>query len=155
MKEYNIKAIVDKDEMKLIFECDKEKNKQCKGYGNCRECNYTTNSQYMKAKARQFNKNITDKEIIINLENEIDYYRHKMDLLKKVHEENRYCINKQDELKELNDNRPNITIRNNKNVYVTINNFNETEKEYNKELITEDKMQESFNYINNKLGKEY
>lgn len=60
-----------------------------------------------------------------------------------------------DELKELNDNRPNITIRNNKNVYVTINNFNETEKEYNKELITEDKMQESFNYINNKLGKEY
>lgn len=98
MKEYNIKAIVDKDEMKLIFECDKEKNKQCKGYGNCRECNYTTNSQYMKAKARQFNKNITDKEIIINLENEIDYYRHKMDLLKKVHEENRYCINKQDEL---------------------------------------------------------
>lgn len=98
MKEYNIKAIVDKDEMKLIFECDKEKNKQCKGYGNCRECNYTTNSQYMKAKARQFNKNITDKEIIINLENEIDYYRHEMDLLKKVHEENRYCINKQDEL---------------------------------------------------------
>lgn len=96
MKEYNIKAIVDKDEMKLIFECDKEKNKQCKGYGNCRECNYTTNSQYMKA--RQFNKNITDKEIIINLENEIDYYRHEMDLLKKVHEENRYCINKQDEL---------------------------------------------------------
>lgn len=98
MKEYNIKAIVDKDEMKLIFECDKEKNKQCKGYGNCRECNYTTDSRYMKAKARQFNKNITDKEIIINLENEIDYYRHKMDLLKKVHEENRYCINKQDEL---------------------------------------------------------
>ena len=96
MKEYNIKAIVDKDEMKLIFECDKEKNKQCKGYGNCRECNYTANSQYMKA--RQFNKNITDKEIIINLENEIDYYRHEMDLLKKVHEENRYCINKQDEL---------------------------------------------------------
>ena len=37
------------------------------------------------------------------------------------------------ELKEVCDNRPNITIRNNKNVYVTINNFNETEKEYNKE----------------------
>lgn len=29
-----------------------------------------------------------------------------------------------DELKELNDTRPNITIRNNKNVYVTINYFN-------------------------------
>lgn len=36
-----------------------------------------------------------------------------------------------DELKELKDTKPNITIRNNQNVYVTINNFNETEKEYN------------------------
>lgn len=98
MKEYNMKAIVDKDELKLIFECDKEKNKQCKGYGNCRECNHTTDSQYMKAKSRQHNKHITDKEIIINLEDEIDYYRHEIDLLKKVHEENRDCINKQDEV---------------------------------------------------------
>ena len=37
------------------------------------------------------------------------------------------------ELKEAADNKPNITIRNNKNVYVTINYFNETEKEYSKE----------------------
>ena len=37
-----------------------------------------------------------------------------------------------EELRELKDTRPNITIRNNQNVYVTINNFNETEKEYNK-----------------------
>ena len=35
------------------------------------------------------------------------------------------------ELKETLDTRPNITIRNNENVYVTINYFNETEKEYN------------------------
>lgn len=34
-----------------------------------------------------------------------------------------------EELKELKDTKPNITIRNNQNVYVTINNFNETEKE--------------------------
>lgn len=33
-------------------------------------------------------------------------------------------------LKEINDTKPNITIRNNQNVYVTINNFNEPEKEY-------------------------
>lgn len=39
-----------------------------------------------------------------------------------------------EELKELTDNRPRITIRNNKNVYVTINNFNETEKEYMKSV---------------------
>ena len=39
-----------------------------------------------------------------------------------------------EELKESTDNRPRITIRNNKNVYVTINNFNETEKEYMKSV---------------------
>ena len=38
-----------------------------------------------------------------------------------------------EELKEATDSKPNITIRNNQNVYVTINNFNETEKEYSKE----------------------
>lgn len=35
-----------------------------------------------------------------------------------------------DELKELNDTRANITIRNNNNVYVTINHFNTTHKEF-------------------------
>lgn len=38
-----------------------------------------------------------------------------------------------EELRELKDTKPNITIRNNQNVYVTINNFNETEKEWSKE----------------------
>ena len=37
------------------------------------------------------------------------------------------------ELKEACDNKPNITIRNNNNVYVTMNYYNETEKEYHKE----------------------
>ena len=38
-----------------------------------------------------------------------------------------------EELRERKDTKPNITIRNNQNVYVTINNFNEPEKEWNKE----------------------
>ena len=38
-----------------------------------------------------------------------------------------------DILKEVNDSKPNITIRDNVNVYVTINNFNEPEREYLKE----------------------
>lgn len=37
-----------------------------------------------------------------------------------------------EELKEAYNTIPNITIRNNSNVYVTINYFNETEKEYSK-----------------------
>lgn len=35
-----------------------------------------------------------------------------------------------EELRELKDSKPNITIRDNQNVYVTINIFNETEKEW-------------------------
>lgn len=78
-KEYNIKAIVDKDELKLLFECDKEKNKQCnKKYCGGDACNHTTDSRYMKAKARQHNKDITDEELICNLESEIEYYRNKL-----------------------------------------------------------------------------
>jgi len=36
------------------------------------------------------------------------------------------------EIKEATDIKQNITIRNNQNVYVTINYFNESEKEYSK-----------------------
>lgn len=42
------------------------------------------------------------------------------------------------ELRELKDSKPNITIRDNQNVYVTINNFNETEKEYNEDVLRKD-----------------
>lgn len=38
-----------------------------------------------------------------------------------------------EELRELKDTKSNITVRNNQNVYITINNFNETEKEYSRE----------------------
>lgn len=81
MKQYNIKAIVNNDDLKLIFECDKEKNKQC-NKKNCNTyCNHTTDAKYIKAKARQRTKDITDEEIIINLEKEIEYYRNKIERL--------------------------------------------------------------------------
>lgn len=38
-----------------------------------------------------------------------------------------------EELRELKDTKPNITVRNNQNVYITINNFNEPEKELSRE----------------------
>jgi len=81
-KEYNIKAIVNKDELKLLFECDKTKNKQC-NKKNCSEyCNHTTDSRYMKAKQRitkmKCNSKITNEEIITKLEKEIEYYRNKL-----------------------------------------------------------------------------
>ncbi|MCI8699726.1 MAG: hypothetical protein HFJ47_00085 [Clostridia bacterium] len=78
MKEYNIKLLVHNDKAEILFDCDKEKNKQC-NKKNCSEyCNHTTDSRYMKAKVRQHDNNITDQEIIINLEKEIEYYRNKL-----------------------------------------------------------------------------
>ena len=38
-----------------------------------------------------------------------------------------------EELRELKDTKPNITVRNNQNVHITINNFNESEKEWSRE----------------------
>ena len=38
-----------------------------------------------------------------------------------------------EELRELKDTKPNITVRNNQNVYITINNFNEPEEEWSRE----------------------
>ena len=38
-----------------------------------------------------------------------------------------------EELRELKDTKPNITVRNNQNVYITINNFNEPEEKWIRE----------------------
>lgn len=97
-KEYNITAIVQDNNLKLLFECDKEKNKQCSKRNCNKYCNYTTDSRYIKAKTRQEKKDITDKELICNLESEIEYYKHELDLLNKVHKDDTEYINKQDEL---------------------------------------------------------
>ena len=79
VKEYNIKLLVDDDKVNFLFDCDKEKNRKC-NKKNCNQyCNHTTDSRYIKAKARQNNNSITDQEIIINLEKEIEYYRNKIE----------------------------------------------------------------------------
>jgi len=110
VKEYNIKAIVEDDELKLLFECDQEKNIECKGNGNCRECSHTTNSKYIKAndintysKARNrieriTGKNVTDKELVTYLEQEIGYYRHKIERLTNEHKKDKETIKENDEL---------------------------------------------------------
>lgn len=96
MKEYNIKAITDNDELKIILECDKDNNEECNNK-NCNEyCNHTTNSKYMEAGQR--NKKITDKELVVSLENEIEHYRDKINLLEIIHQEKVKYINQQDEL---------------------------------------------------------
>lgn len=49
MKEFNAKVFHEEGKPdKIIYECDKEKNTKCKGYKNCRECNYTTDIKYAR-----------------------------------------------------------------------------------------------------------
>lgn len=49
MKEFNAKVFHEEGKPdKIIYECDKEKNTECKGYKNCRECNHTDNIKYAK-----------------------------------------------------------------------------------------------------------
>lgn len=48
MKTYNALIITDKDRIDILYECDNKKNTRCKGYNNCRECEYTTDLRYAK-----------------------------------------------------------------------------------------------------------
>lgn len=108
MKEYNMKAIVDKDELKLIFECDKEKNKKCKGYGNCRECNHTSDTRYMKSKDikkifdKQLEIKINDEDYIIKYNKDTDAIILNAYLIKLVKEQNINRIYKYNEFKIIN-----------------------------------------------------
>lgn len=103
---------------------------------------------YKKARARVQNgiieRRVTDCEIIIEQEKEIEYYRNIINNLRKDKKKNNSIdldinVNREqldnttEELRESKDIKPHITIRNNRAVYVTINNFNETEKEWCKE----------------------
>ena len=48
MKVISPLVIIDKDNIKVIYECDNKKNTKCKGHNNCRECRYTTEVKYAK-----------------------------------------------------------------------------------------------------------
>lgn len=49
MKEFNAKVFHEEGKPdKIIYECDKTRNTECRGYGNCRECNYTDNIKYAR-----------------------------------------------------------------------------------------------------------
>ena len=100
MKEYNIKAIVSNDELKLVFECDKDKNTKC-NKRHCDVCNYTSDSKYMKARERIINQThnrmITDKDVIVRLEEEIECYRNKIQQIR----DNKIIIDKPNKVKSI------------------------------------------------------
>ena len=55
MKKYNAEILVDGDNFDIIFECDKERNKECKK-NNCGYCNHTTDTRYAKENNSEYNK---------------------------------------------------------------------------------------------------
>ena len=74
MKTYSALIITDKDEIKILYECDNKKNTQCKGHNNCRECRYTTEAKY----AKDIKEEKTRIELIDELSNkdkEIEEYK--------------------------------------------------------------------------------
>lgn len=49
MKTYSVIInAIDNQRIDILYECDKNKNINCKGHNNCRECEYTTELRYAK-----------------------------------------------------------------------------------------------------------
>lgn len=72
MKEFNAKVFHEEGKPdKIIYECDKEKNTECKGYKNCRECNYTTDIKYARDVSKD--KMIIEEYIINGAKYQIGY----------------------------------------------------------------------------------
>ena len=72
MKEFNAKVFHEEGKPdKVIYECDKEKNIECKGYKNCRECNYTTDIKYARDVSKT--KMIVEEYIINGAKYQIGY----------------------------------------------------------------------------------
>lgn len=72
MKEFNAKVFHEEGKPdKIIYECDKAKNTECKGYKNCRECNYTTDIKYARDVSKD--KMIIEEYIINGAKYQIGY----------------------------------------------------------------------------------
>lgn len=63
MKVISSLVIIDKDNVKVMYECDNKKNTKCKGHNNCRECRYATEVKYAK--------DISERKTRIELEEEL------------------------------------------------------------------------------------
>ena len=88
MKIYNaIIQAIDNERIDILYECDKNKNINCKGRNNCRECKYTTELRYakdiskektrleLKEELKEKNKEIEEyKQILRKITNGQDIY---------------------------------------------------------------------------------
>lgn len=106
-KVYNIKAIVENDDLKLLFECDREKNIEC-NKKHCDTCSHTTNARYIKANEskekmldKRFEMTINNEEYLIeyNSNKEINTIQLNAWLVKLINEKDMYKVVKDNEFK--------------------------------------------------------
>ena len=74
MKTYNALIITDKDEINILYECDNQKNRLCKGHNGCRECEYTTELRYAKDISTEQTRLELKKELL-DKDKEIEEYK--------------------------------------------------------------------------------
>ena len=75
MKKFSALIILDNDKADILYECDRNKNVDCKGHNNCRECEYTTELRYAKELSNDKTR-LELKEELKKKEKEIEEYKY-------------------------------------------------------------------------------
>lgn len=74
MKTYNGIITINEDRIDILYECDRNKNINCKGHNNCRDCEYTTELRYAKDISKDKTRLELKKEIA-EKDKEIEEYK--------------------------------------------------------------------------------
>ena len=103
MKVISQLVIIDKDNVKVIYECDNKKNTKCKGHNNCRECRYTTEVKY----AKDIKEEKTRIELIEELqEKDKEIEEYKQTIRRLVNGENIYNFKTLNEIRKIYNLKP-------------------------------------------------
>lgn len=103
MKVISSLVIIDKDNVKVMYECDNKKNTKCKGHNNCRECRYTTEVKY----AKDIKEEKTRTELIEELqEKDREIEEYKQTIRRLVNGENIYNLKTLNEIRKIYNLKP-------------------------------------------------
>ena len=74
MKLYSAIIVTNNDKIDILYECDNNKNLNCKGHHSCRECEYTTELRYAKDISKDKTRLELKKELV-KKDKEIEDYK--------------------------------------------------------------------------------
>lgn len=74
MKLYSAIIVTNNDKIDILYECDNNKNLNCKGHNSCRECEYTTELRYAKDISKDKTRLELKKELV-KKDKEIEDYK--------------------------------------------------------------------------------